>query len=841
MKLKNPPVRVHHQQLSLWQSVVKETAIKMFSDDPEFIQKIIDANDAFVKKAAENPGHPMSAPLVCAADYPAGSTTPFKELSKENLAAFFERQYVDLYMTGQKATKMAVTSNADDDEYRPFSDDPKSTWVKECSGAYFDAFTEYGGVRAYNSYPENQKSTYGVINWQIPQGSRVAIIGDWGTGEEDAKYLFKDMIQQHSPACIIHLGDVYYAGRTSETSSNFTNVINAVFTELGVNIPVFTIPGNHEYYSLGYPYFAALPGLNRSLGSQYLQQASYFCLRVAGCDWQFLAMDTGYNDSDPSDEFDPASEGPHLRSSEREWHKDKLDSNNFTGTTILLSHHQLFSANAKINGMFSWDGIWHSEYLNMGLLNTFQKYFKDRIACWIWGHEHNFAAYQNNLEGLAKGRLLGCSAYEEETASNPYTVNCDDYPYYTDNSHPNGYQVSNANGYYNHAYCILDFSNCNSANDSVSANYYEYPSWGGSTPKPSNPVSTPLFSESISRPVSIPAPVVNYNDVVKFGCIKNGGQMFLAGADASYNAKLENYIENFQIQPANGNANDIEDSDLVYLVNISPVLNGYKYLSTNGSSAVCYLDSPTDESKWQIKIDNGNSGTSICRGDSIHFKSNAHSSYYLNVNNHNMLVLNNSAYLSLTINPGASVPTSEPFPSGRAVRLAVAYQNEWYYNAQSRFYESSVPYSASVISMHDIVVSGGAGPVPLQLLNKTNNGVASHTLGTVTYNTARILQSGDSVDFASISGTGAGVDGGLFLKGMGSANPMSYFDSEPIGEYIVRKANGETGYIMQNELLYIESTSFPNHYVSVVNISGVLYLGLSFTPVFCRLDYQEID
>ncbi len=72
-----------------------------------------------------------------------------------------------------------------------------------------------------------------------------------------------------------------------------------------------------------------------------LQKASYFCLRTEDGAWQFLGMDTGYNDRDPTSPM-----APGLQPSELKWHRDKLD--RFRGSTIMLSHHQLFSAHAKL-------------------------------------------------------------------------------------------------------------------------------------------------------------------------------------------------------------------------------------------------------------------------------------------------------------------------------------------------------------------------------------------------------------------------------------------------------------------------------------------------------------
>ena len=93
----------------------------------------------------------------------------------------------------------------------------------------------------------------------------------------------------------------------------------------------------------------------------------------------------------------------------------------FPGTTLLLSHHQLISAKETLNAG-------QRPYLNESLYATFKPYF-DRIGAWYWGHEHNLIFYQNDLtiqagdKPLKKGRLVGCSAYEETQDDDPFKIN----------------------------------------------------------------------------------------------------------------------------------------------------------------------------------------------------------------------------------------------------------------------------------------------------------------------------------------------------------------------------------------------------------------------------------
>jgi hypothetical protein len=83
-------------------------------------------------------------------------------------------------------------------------------------------------------------------------------------------------------------------------------------------------------YSGGDGYYWLLRQIN--------QQASYFAL--SNRDWQLLAMDTGHNDCNP---ITVASNMTSLNPNEVDWVLSKINSAE-RRKTILLSHHQLFSA-----------------------------------------------------------------------------------------------------------------------------------------------------------------------------------------------------------------------------------------------------------------------------------------------------------------------------------------------------------------------------------------------------------------------------------------------------------------------------------------------------------------
>jgi calcineurin-like phosphoesterase family protein len=233
----------------------------------------------------------------------------------------------------------------------------------------------------------------------------IGIIADWGTGLDDAKWLLSEVMTKN-PHVLIHLGDIYYAGMPDEVRTNFLDIVNAAAS----NIPVYTMSGNHDMYSGGDAFYWLIGQLNSAPNLQeYKQKASYFCLRSSN--WQILGMDTGLHDCDPTT---VTTNTTYLDSEEAAWLRDKLD-NAGTRQTILLSHHQLFTAFGDGVGK---TGAGKSYAYNPKLYSVFQPYL-DKVALWLWGHEHNFDFFKPYL-GLKKGRCVGASAIPSLVSQNPY-------------------------------------------------------------------------------------------------------------------------------------------------------------------------------------------------------------------------------------------------------------------------------------------------------------------------------------------------------------------------------------------------------------------------------------
>jgi hypothetical protein len=178
------------------------------------------------------------------------------------------------------------------------------------------------------------------------------------------------------------------------------------------------------------------------LVDQLGQQASYFCVR--NTHWQFLGLDTGYNDFNP---FTVSSNVTHLTDEEARWHRDKIRDGHANGLkTVLLSHHQLFSA---------YDPIGQGPVNNL-LLSQFQDVLGD-VQVWFWGHEHSLGIYAPYL-GLERGRCIGCSAIPVFVEPNHYTPQFP-VPLVPDPGNPGQPVRLGDNGtVYHHAYAIMELS-----------------------------------------------------------------------------------------------------------------------------------------------------------------------------------------------------------------------------------------------------------------------------------------------------------------------------------------------------------------------------------------------
>lgn len=475
--MRTPPIQtVRHQRLSLWQSAIGEHVSNTLN-------------------VTGNPTERRAHPMTLGGNLHIENAQTKRVMSKapEAMSETEQNAAVSEYLFNEVNKRLEVGEGIDDlssdPVVRKYSTADTKGWL-QCAVVYA-SYEPFRSTFYYNA-PPSASSDFGVIEWKIPNGAKIGIIGDWGTMMPDAKGLFEAMLSQ-GVDLVIHLGDIYYSGTNTESRS-FIQCIKDAMTETGVSVPFFSIPGNHEYYAWGDGFFNhVLPNLNTWLnpstyGSTCQQEASFFCLKSEDGRWQFLGMDTGHNSVSAAQIAKAAigsENAPTLRDDEIAWHQDKMDK--FSGNTILLSHHQLFTANVDIDHA---DGYPDMPGTNLSLLDVFQKYF-DKVGAWFWGHEHNMMIFKKGILNMNMGRLLGSSAYEETVGEDPYKpVNplfAQRFPF------QNVKLSSDTEGYYYHSYAIMTMNQ--NGTDDIGVEYFEFPSWGDQAPSAPNPSS--LLQETI--------------------------------------------------------------------------------------------------------------------------------------------------------------------------------------------------------------------------------------------------------------------------------------------------------------------------------------------------------
>lgn len=626
-------VRLRDRDLSLWQSAV-ENFIRI---DPTAKKPPLSKREALAHPLSIATAHYVSARYNDKDHQPAA---PPKDDGSHD--AWVYKSYL-----GHSIGEAIVANNKDlvkelEIKYRQFSDEdysvgPPPTGFLTCPVTYAKYAILSGNHMTYNDWTVagNNNINYGVIDWKLPNNATVAILGDWGTGLDDAIELLKYVVAVHKPDAIIHLGDIYYSGTPEECHHYFADVFTNVFNEVngGQRIPVFSMPGNHDYYAWGTEYYYVVTGLNSFLPSA-VQPASYFCLRSEDNGWQFLAMDTGYHDSNPADQKNPVYAGPWLEDSEIQWHRDKMD--NFNGNTILLSHHQLYSSNTAINGR---DSVMNaSPYFNAYLYRVFGDYIPSKTAAWIWGHEHNFVMYRTNIAQLTTGRLLGNSAYEELTSADPYAVNYPQVPYLVDDYdkyklHTN--QDTNGVTYYNHGYGIISLANRNLPTDPVQATWYEFPAWGDI--KPANPVANVIYSE----PLQV---VPEYNAGSE---VYSGYNYYLTSQDGmtvrpAYSGVLDwypNLLPGTYDTAILLTASEVHETgqalvngDMIALQTTESKIVPGSNLLTYSANWLTYSNTTGNDTLWRIHKRNNVNDPVIHIGDTFYLESVSHPGYYIKPN-----------------------------------------------------------------------------------------------------------------------------------------------------------------------------------------------------------------
>jgi predicted phosphodiesterase len=389
--------QIHHPDFSLWQSAVEQTVAKITDAATNLRDAghvMIDATHEVASslKAGLSPAHEV-----------AGNVDDCEDPAKYCSSIWWE------------IAKARAAGDTNAEQHWRAKLGPFTT----CDARYAQAAEQYVDFQIKKQkipYKVWQKLSDFIVPWKISPQARIAIVGDWGTGQPGSRALLQ-AIARKNPDIVIHLGDVYYAGTQFEVQNYFLDVWRNTF-DLN-KVATFTLAGNHDMYSGGGPYYQLIQQLG--------QPASYFCLR--NDDWQFVALDTGLHDDDALD-----AKPTYLEDTEVTWLKDKIATAGGR-RTVLLSHHQLFTAHEDIGG----------QSVNARLMAQVGPILPN-VDVWFWGHEHNQVIYEK-WQGVT-ARCLGHGAYPVGITEIP--------------AHPRfdvplrDVTLAKGDDFYSHGYCIME-------------------------------------------------------------------------------------------------------------------------------------------------------------------------------------------------------------------------------------------------------------------------------------------------------------------------------------------------------------------------------------------------
>jgi hypothetical protein len=218
----------------------------------------------------------------------------------------------------------------------------------------------------------------------IADDARIAVFADWGTGMYGAPTIARSIRRMDRCDVVLHLGDTYYSGSDGEIHDR---LVGDWPVRGGASISR-SLNGNHEMYSGGQGYFAALSDF-------FHQPASCFAMQNAN--WILGCLDTAYVDYDIGDD-------------QLAWLKATVEAAG-SRKLILFSHHQPFS---QLDSQGPKLQVALHELLN-----------SQRIHGWFWGHEHRLVLYEPHATWGFKGRCVGNGgfpAFRDQLTATPSSV-----------------------------------------------------------------------------------------------------------------------------------------------------------------------------------------------------------------------------------------------------------------------------------------------------------------------------------------------------------------------------------------------------------------------------------
>jgi calcineurin-like phosphoesterase family protein len=221
---------------------------------------------------------------------------------------------------------------------------------------------------------------------ELPDHARLVVVGDWGSGLPRARAVAKEMrkaidhaLREGRRVHVVHLGDVYYSGWPHEYKKRFLPWW-PVRPDEGEGVGSWTLNANHDMYSGGYGYYDVALTDSRFAPWQSDGHAPSSFFSFVGKHWRILGIDTGWDEGGLKD--------PQAR-----WLEDELKAAAVANEkTMLLSHHQLFSAYETAPSLLS-------QIVEPVLA-------RHPVTAWLWGHEHRCMLFQP-YANVRFGRCIG--------------------------------------------------------------------------------------------------------------------------------------------------------------------------------------------------------------------------------------------------------------------------------------------------------------------------------------------------------------------------------------------------------------------------------------------------
>ncbi|MGJ4971944.1 metallophosphoesterase family protein [Bradyrhizobium sp. HKCCYLRH1073] len=235
--------------------------------------------------------------------------------------------------------------------------------------------------------------------------ARLILVGDWASGVPRAAKVAEQMKKHFlAPEAadrdrhVIHLGDVYYAGREFEFEGRMADQWPVGY-EHAAAVSSWSLPGNHDMFAGGQPYYDFL---KRDTRFARQNACSHFALENE--DWLVLGLDSAFTLEGLKGDVGA------LAAPQAQWVATRIE-NAPNKKIILLSHHQPFSG---------WENP--SPKMIAALTPLLER--TRPVEAWFWGHEHRCAVYEpaHNIKYPALIGHGGVPVYSSHTAPRDYLL-----------------------------------------------------------------------------------------------------------------------------------------------------------------------------------------------------------------------------------------------------------------------------------------------------------------------------------------------------------------------------------------------------------------------------------